>query len=179
MAGLLKKSKFDIVDKPEKADLIIYNSCIVKRPTETAFYKQLEEFQKLKKPIVIAGCIPQVKPKKLRDFSLIGVDQINHIVDVVEETLNNNTVKLLAKENNKRLNLPKIRKNKIIEIIPICKGCLGECTYCTVKNARGKLHSYTQDEILEQALAAVNQGAKELWITAQDTGAYGKDIETN
>jgi len=179
MAGILKKSKFNIVDKPEQSDLIIFNSCIVKRPTEIAFYKQLEEFQKLKKPIIIAGCIPQVKPKKLRDFSLIGVDQINSIVEVVEETLNNNIVKLLARENNKRLNLPKIRKNKIIEIIPICKGCLGECAYCTVKNARGKLISYKSDEILEQALAAVNQGAKELWITAQDTGAYGKDIETN
>jgi len=178
IAGLVKKAGFQIVQTPEESDLIIFNSCIVKRPTENAFYKKLEEFKALNKQIIVAGCIPQVKPKKLRDFSLIGTDQINNIVEVVEETINGNIVKLLTRENNPRLNLAKIRKNDVIEILPICKGCLGEpCSYCTVKNARGHLFSYEKEAIIKQAETAVNEGAKELWLTAQDTGAYGKDIE--
>lgn len=177
MAGILRKAGFSIAKTPEESDLIIFNSCIVKKPTENAFYKKLEEFKELDKQIIIAGCIPQVKPKKLRDFSLIGTDQISNIVEVVEETINGSVVKLLTQENNPRLNLPKIRRNEIIEIIPICKGCLGSpCSYCVVKKARGSLFSYEKDAIIKQAKEAVNDGVKEIWLTAQDTGAYGKDI---
>lgn len=177
MAGILKKAGFSIAKTPKESDLIIFNSCIVKKPTENAFYKKLEEFKQLNKQIIIAGCIPQVKPKKLRDFSLIGTNQINNIVEVVEETINGNVVKLLTQENNPRLNLPKIRKNSIIEIIPVCRGCLGSpCSYCAVKRARGHLFSYSKDAIIKQAKEALNDGIKEIWLTAQDTGAYGKDI---
>jgi tRNA A37 methylthiotransferase MiaB len=38
--------------------------------------------------------------------------------------------------------LPKIRKNPLIEIIPINTGCLNQCTYCKTKHARGDLGSY-------------------------------------
>jgi len=38
--------------------------------------------------------------------------------------------------------LPKIRKNPLIEIIPINTGCLNQCTYCKTKHARGELGSY-------------------------------------
>lgn len=41
-----------------------------------------------------------------------GVTQIDRIVEVVEETLKGNTVKLLAKKDLPALDLPKVRKNK-------------------------------------------------------------------
>ena len=61
-----------------------------------------------------------------------------------------NSVRLLgAKVENGRkaggasLLLPKIRRNPLIEIIPISTGCLNQCTYCKTKHARGELGSYT------------------------------------
>jgi len=38
--------------------------------------------------------------------------------------------------------LPKVRRNPLIEIIPISTGCLNSCTYCKTKHARGELGSY-------------------------------------
>lgn len=67
------------------------------------------------------------------------------MVEVVEETLKGNTVKLFGTARDRKLpslDLPKIRKNHLIEIIPINAGCLGSCTYCKTKHARGKLLSY-------------------------------------
>lgn len=46
------------------------------------------------------------------------------------------------KDGGARLQLPKIRKNKLIEIIAISTGCLNQCTYCKTKHARGNLGSY-------------------------------------
>lgn len=38
--------------------------------------------------------------------------------------------------------LVQVRKNKFVEIVPINVGCLGACTYCKTKHARGHLGSY-------------------------------------
>lgn len=181
MAGLLKKASFEIVSTPDNADVVIINSCTVKGPTENAFYKKLAELDILGKPIVVAGCIPQSEDdlSKLEGHSLIGTYQITNIVEVVEETLNGSTVSLLKVEQIPRLNLPKVRKNPLIEIVPIASGCEGTCSYCKVKYARGKLYSYPIDEIVMHIKGALNSGAQEIWLTSQDTGCYGRDINTS
>lgn len=88
-------------------------------------------------------------------------------------------MRLLEKKTLPSLDLPKIRKNNLIEIIPINAGCLGSCTYCKTKHARGKLGSYTGDAILNRQRSAISEGVTEIWLTSEDTGAYGRDINTN
>jgi threonylcarbamoyladenosine tRNA methylthiotransferase CDKAL1 len=180
MAGLLKKAGFELVRKAENADIVIMNTCTVKGPTEIKFWRRLNDLKNIKKEIIVAGCIAQTASEELKDFSLIGTTQVNNIVSVVEETINGNIVKLIAFEKNPRLNLPKISKNKIVEIVPISSGCMGEpCAYCKVKQARGDLVSYEKEAILKQISKAVFNGAKEIWLTSQDNGCYGKDIGTS
>lgn len=67
----------------------------------------------------------------------------------------------------------------MIDIIPINTGCLGSCTYCKTKHARGKLGSYEVAEIVKAAIKASKEGVKEIWLTSEDTGAYGRDIGTD
>ena len=66
--------------------------------------------------------------------------------------------------------------DRIVEIVPIAEGCVGECAYCQTKLARGKLNSYPEELILKQIQKGVNEGVKEVWITSQDNGAYGLDL---
>ncbi|EDO27803.1 predicted protein, partial [Nematostella vectensis] len=54
--------------------------------------------------------------------------------------------------------------------------CLNQCTYCKTKHARGDLGSYPPEEIVNRAKQAFNEGVVEMWLTSEDTGAYGKDI---
>ena len=116
---------------------------------------------------------------KLEDYSVVGPYQINEIAEVVKQTLAGNKLQITGIENNKRLNLPKIRRNNVVEIVPICAGCLGYCSYCIVKRARGSLFSYNERAIIKQIESAVKDNVKEIWLTAQDTGCYGKDIKSN
>jgi threonylcarbamoyladenosine tRNA methylthiotransferase CDKAL1 len=110
------------------------------------------------------------------------------VVEVVEESLKGNTVKLTRerkventpgskrKAGGASLDLPKVRRNPFVEIIPINTGCLNQCTYCKTKHARGDLGSYEPDEIWARVEAVIQEGVKEIWLTSEDTGAYGKDI---
>ena len=179
MAGLLKEARFEIVDDPEEADVLILNSCTVKTPSENSLLKEIEKYKDSYKIIIIAGCVAQTDPAKLSRYALVGTKQIHKIVEVVEEALNENTICNLSQEENPVLELPKIRNNPIIEIIPICRGCLGNCTYCKTKAARGELISYPIKDIKLRVRKALREGAKEIWLTAQDCGCYGFDINTN
>lgn len=80
--------------------------------------------------------------------------QIDRVVEAAEEALKGHTVQLLAKKALPRLDLPKVRRNRHVEILPLSTGCLGACTYCKTKHARGQLGSYEPAELVRRAAAA-------------------------
>ncbi|XP_014489466.1 PREDICTED: threonylcarbamoyladenosine tRNA methylthiotransferase [Dinoponera quadriceps] len=189
MAGQLAAQGYNLTDDKLKANLWILNSCTVKSPAEDQFRNEIGNGKKLGKHIVVTGCVPQGAPKSsfLKGLSMIGVQQIDRVVEVVEETLKGHTVRFLQTKKNSTgkkiggstLDLPKIRKNPLIEIIAISTGCLNQCTYCKTRHARGQLGSYPPEEIIARAVRAFEEDVRELWITSEDTGAYGRDIGTN
>ncbi|XP_019637551.1 PREDICTED: threonylcarbamoyladenosine tRNA methylthiotransferase-like [Branchiostoma belcheri] len=185
MAGQLAAYGYTITDTPDAADLWLLNSCTVKNPAEDHFRNTITRAHREAKKVVVAGCVPQGQPKAkyLKGLSVIGVQQIDRVVEVVEETLKGHSVRLFGQKKNlgkklggAKLDLPKIRKNPLIEIIAINTGCLNQCTYCKTKHARGELGSYPPEEIVSRARQSFEEGVVEIWLTSEDTGAYGKDI---
>ena len=61
----------------------------------------------------------------------------------------------------------------------IAEGCLGNCTYCAIKIACGKLRSKKMDSILGEFKKGINAGFKTFVLLAEDTGCYGLDLGTN
>ncbi|XP_044282292.1 threonylcarbamoyladenosine tRNA methylthiotransferase [Varanus komodoensis] len=185
MAGQLAAYGYKITENAAEADLWLLNSCTVKNPAEDHFRNSIKKAQEGRKKVVLAGCVPQAQPRQayLQGLSIIGVQQIDRVVEVVEETIKGHSVRLLGqkKDNGKRLggarlDLPKIRKNPLIEIISINTGCLNACTYCKTKHARGELASYPVEELVNRAKQSFQEGVCEIWLTSEDTGAYGRDI---
>ncbi|MDD3092083.1 MAG: MiaB/RimO family radical SAM methylthiotransferase, partial [Methanoregulaceae archaeon] len=64
-------------------------------------------------------------------------------------------------------------------ILQVASGCLGSCTYCITRKARGRLKSVSVPDILAEAETMVDAGAKELQLTGQDVSAWGYDIGMN
>ncbi|KAL5271610.1 hypothetical protein ACHWQZ_G002029 [Mnemiopsis leidyi] len=60
--------------------------------------------------------------------------------------------------------------------LAINTGCLNQCTYCKTKHARGELGSYPIADIVERGVQSFAEGVREVWMTSEDTGAYGRDI---
>lgn len=75
------------------ADIWLLNSCTVKNPAEDHFRNAIEEGQKNGKYVIVAGCVSQATPKTpyLHGLSIVGVQQIDRVVEVVEETLKGST----------------------------------------------------------------------------------------
>ena len=176
MKGRLEEDGYQLVDDENQAEIIILNTCTVKNRTYLNFLKRLKELNG--RLIVIAGCIPPVYKDGylLKDFSFIGPDNLTEISEVVEKTIKGEKVQIISGKLFKRLGHQKVRRNPVIEIVPISRGCLGDCAYCQIKLARGELLSYPIREIAHQIETALSEGVKEVWLTAQDCGIYGEDI---
>ncbi|KAI9200467.1 hypothetical protein LWI28_008402 [Acer negundo] len=181
MTGQLSAFGYAITENPEEADLWLINTCTVKSPSQSAMDTLITKGKNARKPLVIAGCVPQGSRdlKQLEGVSIVGVQQIDRVVEVVEETLKGHEVRLLHRKKLPALDLPKVRKNKFVEIVPINVGCLGACTYCKTKHARGHLGSYTIESIVNRVRTVAADGVKEIWLSSEDTGAYGRDIGVN
>jgi len=81
----------------------------------------------------------------------------------------------LTQESLLKVNLPKIRTNKVIGIVPIASGCDDFCSYCSVKLIKGNIFTYPEAYVVNEVKKNIEQGCKEIWLTSQDNGAYGLD----
>ncbi|MGC9516783.1 MAG: tRNA (N(6)-L-threonylcarbamoyladenosine(37)-C(2))-methylthiotransferase [Methanomicrobiales archaeon] len=181
MAGLLEENHAEIVQKVEDADVIIVNTCYVKHPTEQKMLNRIHKLQKQfpEKSLIIAGCMVEIDPVKLKkiapDAGWIGPHRIKSVHNVVKSLSQGERIRLTGFTGDIKVTLPKMRYNPYINIIQICEGCMGECTYCCTRFARGKLQSYPSNMIVSEAQDAIAEGCRELQLTAQDTAAYGMD----
>jgi threonylcarbamoyladenosine tRNA methylthiotransferase CDKAL1 len=180
--GQLRDYGYAIVDNFDDCDACVVNSCTVKHPSETRAINLVNKASEEGKKVVLAGCVAS-SDKKLAetlDVSMLDVSQLDRIVEVVEESIKGRTVKLLNKRQGlPSLNLPRIRRDKLSEIITINAGCLGNCTYCKTKLARGKVLSHPVQDIVERARQAAAEGVVQIELASEDMGAYGVDIGTN
>jgi len=166
--GLLKN--YDFVSSKD-AEVVVINGCIVKNTTKS---KLLDLIRDLKnKKIIITGCLPVLKKDilKIVDCAFISSDNLFEIKGLVD----NFSCKDVLGVKQIKLNVSKDREDDI-EIMQISSGCIGSCTFCLVKLAKGDLFSYPEDMILKhvQSLSSISL----LHITSQDNAAYGLDFGT-
>ena len=184
ISGCLSQAGFDLTDSEEDADVVVFNSCAVKGPTENRVIDALKRIPSAKK-VVVAGCLPLISFERLlrevRFDAAVGAAVGEGIVDVVQRVLLGEKVVELNKDllSMPKLDLPRVQTNPVVSVVPVNYGCLGSCAYCCVVHARGHLRSYEVRDVTERVNRDVAGGAREIWITSQDTGCYGKEIGTN
>lgn len=187
MAGVLSRAGYRLERDPRAADLVILNTCTVKDRTFLNFRRRLGQLGRTPDspagpPLVVAGCIPPAyaRTSLLDDVSTLDPDSIDRVGDVVRDTLRGRVVHARASAPlRSRPGLPTIRRNPIVEILPIARGCRSACAFCQTRISRGKLFSFSMPEILDRARQALDDGVKELWVTGQDTGTWGMDVDSS
>ena len=173
-SGLLVEAGHTLVNVPVNAEVSVILTCVVKTPTERKIVRRLNELRG--KRIVVAGCMGKAQMSLLEEAapnaSVVGPDDIARIPEAVEAAASGGKVIFIGGSSPNRTCLPRERLNGLIHIAPISAGCLGNCSYCIVKVARGKLYSFSVDGILDDSRAAIASGCREIWVTAEDTAAY-------
>jgi MiaB-like tRNA modifying enzyme len=183
MLGILTKAGYSFSNNLEEAEILLIHTCGVKKATEDKILQRLNVLSKLNKPLIVSGCLPKINLNAVIKASpnAIFIDpySIDKIPLAVEASKNSSKKLFFASQPLIKLSLPKIRLNNCIEIIQIAEGCLGSCAYCCTRFVRGKLFSYPIEYILNKVEDALKSGVVEVWLTAQDVGAYGKDLGIN
>jgi len=194
--GYFKDKKYEIVNDPSKAEIIVINTCgFIESAKEEAINTILEmaEYKQHKcKYLVVMGCLVQRYYndliKAIPEVDLfIKIDEYDKVWSKIEELIKNN-----KKSDIEAINKSKIKQMPMFEIeeyikrvvstgqnyayLKIGEGCSNMCTYCAIPYIRGLFKSRQMEEILEEAKMLANNGIKELIIIAQDTTKYGIDI---
>jgi MiaB-like tRNA modifying enzyme len=187
LAGTLKQAGYEITNNEKIAEIIILNTCVVKSKTESKIKRRIQDLNKQKeKLIIIAGCMPETDAKQIKQLNenvlLLGTHHFSEIPKLIRKYKENKfdwneQNDFLSYKNEQKILLPKISNNKLISITQISEGCLGQCTFCKSRIAKGKLFSYDIENILKSIENDLKSGAKEVWITSQDNANYGIDKE--
>ncbi|MCM1393047.1 MAG: 30S ribosomal protein S12 methylthiotransferase RimO, partial [Ruminococcus sp.] len=132
--------------------------------------------------LVVAGCLAQrYKDEVLTEMpeidGIIGIGGNNDIVELVNDVLGGETVSVFPSEyclpmsGDRMLTTP-----NYWAYLKIAEGCSNRCAYCAIPSIRGSFRSRPMEEIIEEAKALAQGGAKEIVIIAQDVTKYGIDL---
>jgi len=169
---LLASEGHVFIDNPDLADLVIVNTCTVTQTTQQKVLKYINSVSDLGKDIVVAGCLPAAQPDILNGIDCPSVTPAS--LDDITEIVDSNIV------DSNGITAPALYNVPILEgvtgIVSISQGCAGQCSYCIVKQARGKLVSRPVPDIVDETRLLVRHGAREIQLTSQDTSAYGRDM---
>ena len=154
----------------DDADIVILNTCTVVETTEKRMIKRMNDLRAAGKEVIVTGCMAKVQPNRvlirLPGSLVIPPQEYSGFSDAVSERYG--CCESIPSPGN-----------ATTAIIPIAQGCRGNCTYCITRFAMGGLKSYDPASIKERFDRLVDRGAREILITAQDTGCYGADIGTD
>ena len=150
---ILKSIGSTLVDSAEAADAIIINTCTVVGSTERRMLRRLSRFREY--DLYVTGCMPEV--------------QLESIFAVCTPTV------LPSETIHQAYQSIRSVAGGGVAIVQVAQGCVGRCTYCLTRIARGPLKSFTKEDILAEILMCANSGTTEIQITAQDTGCWGRD----
>ena len=154
-----------------EADAVIVNTCTVTGRTEQKVLGEIHRLIGIGMDVIVAGCIPAAQPEELADLDLCGTvtprsfDRIGHLLPDH------------AGRGRERCSTdPVVPVGAVVAPVEIATGCVGNCSYCIVKKARGELVSRPTAEIFEEVCELVKRGVWEIQLTSQDTACYGWDI---
>lgn len=153
LAEVLKARGCTLVTDPVLADAIVINTCIVVGKTERKILHELRHHAG--RPLYVTGCMP-----------LVQADAIRNVCDPV--IIHPDEIHAAYAELNTVPHGP-------VGVVQACKGCLGSCSYCATRLARGTLVSRSLEDVTQEATRLVAAGAVEIRLTGQDLSAWGRD----
>lgn len=190
IAGILEMMGFAATKNTDDADLIILNTCAVRKNAEDKALGELGSLKRLrkKKPHLIfgmCGCMAQEEEvvhtvlEKYPHVDLIfGTHNIHNLPKLLYQVMmsHERSIEVFSKEGEIVENLPVKRVGTHKAWVNIMYGCDKFCTYCIVPYTRGKERSRTLADVLSEVQTLKDQGYKEVTLLGQNVNSYGKDL---
>ena len=189
LSGMAEAMGYEIVDKPDDADLIVVNTCAIREHAEQKALSTVGQFKHLKnkKPsLVIAVCGCMVSQEHRQNDIKFRYPYVNFIFGT---TALHKFPELLYKNltERKRLYYNEEAARTVAEGIPVKRmsgykawvsvmyGCNNFCSYCIVPYVRGRERSRRPEDICAEVKELIDAGYKDITLLGQNVNSYGKD----
>jgi tRNA-2-methylthio-N6-dimethylallyladenosine synthase len=172
----LERRGYVAVQQPERADLVLLNTCVVRQSAEDKVVGRLSSLSALKKhprerAIVVMGCfVDDIAALETRFPHVDAFFRPSDIEGVIEFVRSWDGA-CIAEPNADSL-----RRAPVADLVPISYGCDHRCTYCIVSLRRGKQRSRPISDIVVNVQELVSRGAREITLLGQNVDAYGTDL---
>ena len=190
IAGILQEMGFTEALTEESADLLIFNTCAVRRNAEEHVLGEIGNLKTLKrshpeKIFALCGCMAQEESvvKALQErypqvdlvFGTHNLDRLPALLRTVMQE-HRRVIEVYSSQGDLIEGLPARRSRRYKAFVNIMYGCNKFCTYCIVPYTRGRERSRSEEDILAEIRAFKAEGGREIQLLGQNVNAYGKDL---
>lgn len=197
IALFMEQAGYLATDTVADADVVLLNTCSVRRKPEDKVYSKLGELAEIKherKRMVIAvcGCMAQAEGREITRRApyvdiVVGPGHSSELPDLVRQVLD-------GRSNGSRMTTPRIvlddgsteaysvpvrslgRPSRLRAYVPVMYGCDRFCTYCIVPLTRGRERSRPLEDIVAEVRALAAAGTREITLLGQTVNSYGRRL---
>ncbi len=192
MADILHSAKgLELTDKPEEADVILFNTCSVREKAQEKVFHDLGRVRHLKDKnpnllIGVGGCVASqegheiIKRAPFVDL-VFGPQTLHRLPELIEkrELTGRSQVDISFPEIEKFDYLPPARTEGATAFVSIMEGCSKYCSFCVVPYTRGEEVSRPLNDVLVEVAHLALNGVKEVNLLGQNVNAYRGKMESS
>ena len=185
VAAILQGEGFAATTQPDKADLILINTCSIREKAEMTVRKRLTEFRSIKKNnpgliVGVLGCMAErlkavfIEEEKLVDI-VVGPDAYRSLPALIEEAESGQkavNVLLSREETYADISPIRLNSNGVTAFVSIMRGCNNMCSFCVVPFTRGRERSRNAASIVQECTTLFNDGYREVTLLGQNVDSY-------
>ena len=166
-----------------QADVVIFNTCMVRKSAEDKAWGQIKATASRNQSAVIAVCGCMAERYGVEIMSrcpgvnlVFGLDSFDRLADLLEKC--DRRLCDLGSINDASIDrLPSKRSSPSAAWIPVSHGCDRFCSYCIVPLVRGRERSRPFDEITEEVRRLADDGVLEVTLLGQNVNSYGRELD--
>ena len=193
----LRRHGYTVVDTPDHADLVLYNTCSIRENAEEKVYSHLGRIRKMKQRspdqiIGVIGCMAQKDQKTVFSRAsyvdmVVGPGQLHTIPTLIDKVRGGEGKQMavsLGRKDGSQLKIarshetfdplrdPTMRPTPFQAYLRIQIGCDKFCTYCVVPGTRGPEQGRSPEQIIAEAKVLADQGCREITLLGQTVNSY-------
>jgi len=181
MSELLAAQGMAAAADGEDADLVVLNTCHIREKAAEKAYSDIGRLRRddgTKPLIALAGCVAQAEGSEAQRRSqlidiVVGPQAYHRLPEMVAEASRGaRPVDTDMPAISKFDAMPQRRRANPSSFLTVQEGCDKFCTYCVVPYTRGAEISRPFDDILSEANALADAGAREIVLLGQNVNAW-------
>ena len=191
MRAMLEAGGLRPVDEPDDADILVYNTCTVRKSADDRLAGHMGNAARLKREdpgriVLVTGCLPQAEQDELfRRFPCVdgalGPQNLHRLPELLEAAegpaaARSGPTGFFADGPHLSGDLAARRARPFQAWVQIMSGCTNFCSYCIVPRVRGPERSRELEAVVDEVRALAADGVREVTLLGQNVNAYGLDL---